>query len=264
MSEPSPEASGRGESSPVQAVDRALQIMEMIADDGASTVTSLATRLGVHRSTAFRLLVTLERRRFVEHRADGTYALGSGALRVAGAVTHRSDLAREAQQICDEVTAQTGETSNVAVLVDGVAINIAQTTGISSVSVRHQFVGQRTPLHATSSGKILLAHSGPELLAEACRHLERFTDTTITSPQALAAELEEIRARGWAGAVAEWQEATHAVAVPVYASDGAVLAALSLTAPAFRMPQDDLEAIAVTLREQGDLLAKRLGQLKPR
>lgn len=251
------------EAGPVQAVDRALRILEIIADGGAQSVSAVARELGVHRSTAFRLLGTLEGRRFVTRDADGAYALGSGALRIAGAVTTRVDFARESQVICDEVTAAIGETSNVAILVDGDAVNIAQTTGTSSVAVRDQFVGQRTPGHATSSGKTLLAYADEDTWQRGSAGLVRFSDRTIVDPEAVRSELRSIRERGWGSALAEWQEHTNAVAVPVFAGDGTVIAALSATAPAFRMPEDDLPELAARLRGFADEFARRLGHLAP-
>ncbi|GAA2180955.1 IclR family transcriptional regulator [Leucobacter tardus] len=251
------------DTSPVQAVDRALRILEIIADGGPQSASAVARELGVHRSTAFRLLGTLEARRFVFREADGAYALGSGALRIAGAVTTRVDFARESQAICDEVTAAIGETSNVAILVDGDAVNIAQATGTSSVAVRDQFVGQRTPGHATSSGKTLLAYADDTAARIAGATVARYSDRTIVDPNELEREMRAIRERGWGGALAEWQEHTNAVAVPVFTGEGAVIAALSVTAPAFRMPEDDLPELAGRLRVFADELAKRLGHLAP-
>lgn len=254
-----------GETSAVQAADRVLQILEILADNGPTGVSAIARELGVHRSTAFRLLATLEGRRFVVQETHrGTYSLGAGALRIAGAVALRIDLAREAQEICDEVTARIGETSNVAILVDHAAVNIAQTTGTSSVAVRDQYVGQRTPLHATSSGKALLAYADDSAIEAVLGSLERFSDTTIVDPAALRAELARVRERGWGSALAEWQDHTNAVAVPVFATDGSVVAALSITAPAFRMPPEDLPRLAEELRGFAQEFARRLGHLTPR
>ncbi|GGA61724.1 IclR family transcriptional regulator [Pseudoclavibacter endophyticus] len=253
-----------GSASPIQAVDRALQILELLADNGPMGVTALATQLGVHRSTAFRLLGTLESRRFVTQETHrGTYALSTGALRIAGAVAIRTDFARESQLICDDVTARLSETSNVAILEDGAAVNIAQATGASSVAVRDQYVGQRTPLHATSSGKCLLAHADDAVFEEAARSMRRHTDATILDIDRLADEMAIVRAQGWGSALAEWQEHTNAVAVPVFATDRSVIAALSLTAPAFRMPEEELPDIAAALRPFADELSRRLGFLVP-
>nr|WP_276509205.1 IclR family transcriptional regulator [Pseudoclavibacter chungangensis] len=184
-------------------------------------------------------------------------------MRIAGSVSLRIDFARESQEVCDEVTAELGETSNVAILVEGAAVNIAQSTGTSSVSVRDQYVGQRTPLHATSSGKVLLAAAGDAVFDETSRHLRRFSDTTIVDPAALRDELQLVRERGWGSAVAEWHEHTNAIAVPVRATDGSVIGALSTTAPAFRLTPDEFPARAEVLRRFADELSRRLGHLVP-
>ncbi|MGO2111854.1 MAG: IclR family transcriptional regulator [Pseudoclavibacter sp.] len=253
-----------GATPPVQAVERALRILEMLADNGAMSVSAIASELGVHRSTAFRLLGTLESRRFVAQEAKrGTYALSMGALRIAGAVAIRTDFAREAQLMCDEVTAELGETSNVAILEEVAAVNIAQATGASSVAVRDQYVGQRTPLHATSSGKALLAYADAAELEVAARAMFGYTEATILDIDHLSDEMERVREQGWGSAVEEWQEHTNAVAVPVFATDGSVIAALSLTAPAYRMPVDELADIAASLRPYADELSRRLGYLVP-
>lgn len=257
--------SAPGETSAVQSADRVLQILEILADNGPTGVSAIARELGVHRSTAFRLLATLEGRRFVVQETHrGTYSLGAGALRIAGAVALRLDLAHEAQHICNEVTARMGETSNVAILIEDAAVNIAQTTGTSSVSVRDQYVGQRTPLHATSSGKALLAYADDAVITRVSQSLEGFSDATIVDSAKLQAELAGVRERGWGSALSEWQDHTNAVAVPVFSTDGSVVAALSITAPAFRLPSELLPGYADELREFAKELARRLGHLAPR
>ena len=102
----------------VQSVDRALSILEVLARAGEAGVTEIAAELGVHKSTAFRLVATLEAHRLVEQTGDrGRYRLGVGILRLAGATTARLDLVQEARPICRQLAADTGETVNVAVLV---------------------------------------------------------------------------------------------------------------------------------------------------
>ena len=89
-----------GTAAPVQSVDRAITILELLARDGESSVTEIAGGLGVHKSTAFRLLATLEAHRLVEQINDrGRYRLGVGNLRLAGATTARLDVVSEARPV---------------------------------------------------------------------------------------------------------------------------------------------------------------------
>ena len=144
--------------SSVQSVDRAIAILEILAREGATRVTDLANALDVHKSTAFRLLTALEQGGLVEQSGDrGRYRLGFGVVRLAGAATAQLDLAKESRRVCQRLAEQVGETVNVAVPQDGYAVNISQARGPSAIS-GHNWVGQRTPSHATSSGKVLLAH----------------------------------------------------------------------------------------------------------
>src|SRR3712207_4813844 len=151
---------GNGERSSVaavQSVDRALSVLEILAAKGEAGVTEVAAELGVHKSTAFRLVAALESKDLVEQLADrGKYRLGFGIVRLAGAATAQLDLAQEGRRTCEELAADLGETVNIAILDGERAVNISQARGPAALS-SHNWVGRATPLHATSSGKVLLA-----------------------------------------------------------------------------------------------------------
>jgi len=254
------DVSGAGGGS-VQSVDRAIQILEILSDASSLGVSEISRRLGVHRSTAFRLLATLEARNLVEQEERrGEYQLGFGVLRLAGRVTARMDIVKDAQQVCDELTADLNETSNVAILDSGAAVNVTQATGTRLVSVTRQYVGQRTPLHATSTGKVLLAHAPSAVVRQALsQDLEQCTVNTLTAPAALEEHLTLVRDRGWAAAVEEWEYDTNALAVPVLGQHGTVVAALSITAPSFRMPESSFPDLVEVLLRHARQLGARLG-----
>ena len=103
----------------VQSVDRALTILAILARLGQAGVTEIAVELGVHKSTAFRLVSTLEAHELVEQTEErGKYRLGLGLVRLAGASTARLDVVQEARPVCRRLAAESGETVNVAVLSD--------------------------------------------------------------------------------------------------------------------------------------------------
>lgn len=248
---------------PIQSVDRAVQILALLSDTAAMGVSEISRELGVHRSTAFRLLATLEGHNLVEQEGHrGLYRLGLGVLRLAGSVTHRVDLVRDAQLACDQMAAHFNETTNVAILDQRGAVNITQAMSGQLVAVLRQYVGQSSPLHATSTGKVLLAFA-PVTLRESvlAGRLERFTETTITEPRLLRAELDTVRSQGWAAADAEWEADANAVAVPVVGATGDVVAALSVTAPRFRMGRETFAESATVLRRGAAELSQRLGHL---
>src|SRR5689334_22479829 len=137
------------DASQVQSVDRALLVLDLLATRGELGVTELAAELAVHKSTAFRLVTALERRDLVQQIGDrGKYRLGLGILRLAAATTGRLEVSREGRQVCERLALELGETVNIAIMEDGVAVNVLQEYGNASVMTRN-WIGRRTPLHAT-------------------------------------------------------------------------------------------------------------------
>lgn len=247
----------------LQSVDRALRVLELLAAWGEGGVTELAEEIGVHKSTAFRLLETLEARGLVEQTEDrGKYALGFGLVRLAGAVSGQMDLVKASRPVTARLAQDVGETVNLAVLREHYAVNVDQALGPAAVST-HNWVGELTPLHATSSGKVLLAWREP---AERARLLDAaglpaYTDRTRTDAAALEEELATVVAQGYATTVGELEVGLNAVAVPVRGADGDVVAALSASGPDYRFTRDRIDEVVDRVRAAGTELSHRLGHL---
>lgn len=244
----------------VQSVDRAITVLEILAARGEMGVTELADVLGVHKSTVSRLVTALVRRGLLEqHGERGKVALGFGIVRLAASATSRMDLARLGQPVCQAVAESVGETVNLAVHDGEAAINVAQQFGSGSVTTRN-WVGRRTPLHATSAGKVLLAHMETGALRGfLLRRLPRYTDETIIEPAALRTELARVVDEGHARSFEELEVGMHAVAVPVFSADGSVGSALSATGPSYRLPRRRARGIVGDLREAAAELSAKLG-----
>ena len=253
-----------GPASQVQSVDRALSLLELLANLGEAGVTELAKALKVHKSTVFRLVVALENRQLVEQVAErGKYRLGFGIVRLAGAVAAHLDLPRESRPVCERLAAEVGETVNVAVLDAGAAINIIQAHGSATVTARN-WVGARTALHASSSGKVLLAWARQEESAAVlANELRRYTKHTITSEIALRAELEMARARGWASTREELEIGLNSLAAPIRGGSGIVVAAVSIAGPSYRLTVDSFNAIAGKLVPGAREISSRIGYFGP-
>lgn len=256
----SPSTAAERSTSTVQSVDRALTILDILTRDGDATLSTMARELGVHKSTVGRLTETLVSHGLVEPGSEGVgYRLGIGCLRLAGATASRLDLAVEAQPVCDELSAQIGETTNVAITRDGVAINVCQAEADTAVAMRN-WIGQHTALHATSSGKVLMAHLPADDRRDLLdARLERFTAQTIADPEDLAEELERIRACGWAYAVEEFEDGLNAVAAPVYDHHGVVVAGISVAGPAYRLPTARLPEVLKPVIRAAATLSRRMG-----
>jgi DNA-binding IclR family transcriptional regulator len=256
-------ASGSEGNGGVQSVDRAISVLEILARRGEARVTEVAAEISVHKSTAFRLLSALEERGLVEQNHDrGKYRLGFGILRLAGAVSSRMDLTRYGRPVCERLAGEIGETVNIAVARAHYAVNVDQVPGAAAITALN-WVGQLTPLHATSSGKVLLAHLSParrtEVMAQA--GLKRYTPATITTARKLGRELAAARRDGYATTVEEYEVGLNAIAAPIRSQQGEVVAAVSASGPAYRFSAARMVQVAPVMVAGAEEISHRLGYL---
>ena len=225
----------RGEAA-VRSVDRAISILDLLAAGGRRTGAEVARELRVHRSTALRLLGTLERHGMVERDPrTQRYSLGRRLPQLASVVTGEFDLRAVARPVCERLAVAAGETATLDVLAGDVIVPIEQATASTSV-VSVNWLGGRYPVHCTASGKAILAFASQmvreRLLA---LPLDRVTPHTITDRDRLAAELEETRRSGVARTHEELEVGLDAIAAPVFGPGGDVVAALDVSGPSHRV-----------------------------
>lgn len=244
----------------VQSVDRAISVLQLLRRAGWSGVTEMAAELGIHKSTVYRLLATLKNHGLVEQDAETErYRLGLGLVSLASAVTAEFDVARAARPICQRLSEQTQETVTITVLVGDEALIIDQATSPASV-LSVDWTGRHSPLHCTSDGKVLLAYLSPGRRRRYLAHpLQRFTDRTIVDPERLDEQLRSIREAGYAYTVEEYEVGLNGVAAPIRAADGAVVAAVSVSGPAFRLPVSSIAELGGLAAEAAADISRRLG-----
>lgn len=250
----------QGRAGGIQSVDRAIQILEILARNGRTGVSEVAVELGVHKSTASRLLAALESRDLVEQDAGrGKYDIGVGVLRLASSVSARLSIVQRVRPSLERLAEELGETANLAVCRDGRAINLDQAMGPSPLA-SHDWIGNSTPLHATASGKILLAamDSAERARVLGRRALTRYTDATVTDRRALDVQLHEIDQTGYASTFGEYVSGLNAAAVGVIDHRGQVVGSISLSGPAVRFDPADPEVRKILLAE-GVASSSRLG-----
>jgi DNA-binding IclR family transcriptional regulator len=222
------------------SVERVAVTLEVLAGapEGVG-VTKVAEVLGVHKATASRLLGTLALRGLVER--DPTtrlYRLGAKLVSIAGGAVARLPIVSQAHAELEQLTALTSETSNLAVLDRFHVVYVDQVTPSESV-VMASWVGRRSPAHASSSGKVLVAFGDERLREELLtRSLEALTPRTVTDPAKLRGLLSETRRRGWARSVGELEDGLVTIAAPVL-SDGRAVAAVSVSGPTYRIAPRD-------------------------
>lgn len=248
--------------SAVQSVDRAITALEFLARQGEAGVSAVAAEIGVHKSTASRLLGALQSRGLVEVAGDrGRYRLGYGILRLAGAMGGRLDVTAQGREICEELADSSGETVNIAVLQGESVVNVFQAHGGGAISVNN-WVGRPTPAHATSSGKVLLAYLGrpaQDRIIDA--GLSRFTTATVVDPRVLRRQLGQVRTDGYAVTAGEYETGLNAVAAPIFGATDEAIAALSVSGPAYRLPANQLSETARGVMAAAARISERMGHL---
>ena len=248
----------------VQSVDRAVAILDLLAERSEAGVTEIADAIGVHKSTASRLLASLEAGRLVEQTTHrGSFRLGFGLMRLAAPVAGRMDVTREGLPVLETLAAEVGETVNLAVLRGTDVVNLEQVRGPATITTVN-WVGQPTPLHATASGKVLLAAFAPDdLAAFLARPLPRLTPQTIAEAPALARELARVREQGYATTAEELEQGLDAVAAPVRDAGGHVVAAISVSGPVYRFDAARMAEVAPAVVAAAADLSRRLGYAPP-
>jgi DNA-binding IclR family transcriptional regulator len=244
----------------VRSVERAIAILDLLAQGGWRTGAEVARGLQVHRSTALRLLATLERHALVERdQRTARYRLGRRLPQLASVVTGEFDLRYVARPVCEQLASATGETTTLDVLVGDVIVPIEQATASTSL-VSVNWLGRRTPVHCTASGKAILAF-GPDAVRERLLggQLERVTQRTITDRAELEEQLESARQSGVARTHEELEVGLDAIAAPVFGPEGEVVAALDVSGPSHRLragSRPDLDRLTI---ESAADLSRRLG-----
>lgn len=219
-----------------QSVERVLALLTSFDEAHPELgVTEIARLLGVHKSTASRLAATLERAGLLA-RYGRRYRLGLEVIRLGTLALRSFDLIASMQAAMDKLSRHTGETINLAVPAGPDILNVAEVPSTFILSCTGGWTGRRTTPHAVANGKVLLAYRAIPMP----RRLERYTEHTITTREALEAELETVRRDGYATAVDELEEGLVAVAAPVFDAGGACVAAISISGPTFRMPPENL------------------------
>jgi IclR family acetate operon transcriptional repressor len=242
---------------PVASVARAIALLDELgaAPDGLG-VNELARRIGVNASTASRLLATLEAGRLVERAPGGPYRLGLRLVALADGVLSRLDMREVARPRLRTLAAVTGETATLSVPGAGEAITVDFVAAESSV-VSVARLGRPSVGHATATGKVVLAFA-PEVAGDGAP-LHRFTDRTIVDPGPLAAEVEAVRARGWAEAEGEREPDLNALAAPVFGRSGELAAVLGLQGPAARLAAARRIEVLAALLDAARELSAALG-----
>ncbi|WP_034382698.1 IclR family transcriptional regulator [Herbidospora cretacea] len=233
----------------VQSVERALDVLEALADHGGEAgLSEIASRTGLPYGTIHRLLQTLLLRGYVRQESDRRYALGGALVRIGGAAERL--VGSWAEPYLAKMVELSGETANMAVLEGDFVVYVAQVPSPRRLRMFAE-VGRRVLPHSTAVGKVLLADHPNAAAVFERTGLPRRTDRTITTVGAMMTELSLVADRGYAMDLGEEESGVHCLAVPV--ADGSrVVAAMSVSGPAERISALDRDELARGLRKIAD------------
>jgi len=250
----------------VQSVDRALLIIETLAeDDEGYRLCDLAIRTGLSTSTVHRLLATLEKRRFVQFdRYESKWHVGAQSFAVGATFARRRNFTAQAMPYLRKLRDQTRETANLAVVDDG---SIIVLTRMESREIMRSLtkVGGRVAMVASGAGKAVLATYSDEDVNAIIRRqgMPRLTEKSIVRPSELFRELQAIRRQGYAVDDEEARMGLRCVAAVVYSDCSEPLAAISVSGMTSRVTDDRLPALGRTVREVAAELTVALGGVMP-
>ncbi|HEY6566985.1 MAG TPA: IclR family transcriptional regulator [Actinomycetota bacterium] len=239
--------------------DRVVRVLDALATapDGLG-VSTIARTLQVHRSTASRLLATLARGGLVERDTHTrAYRLGARVVGLAAVAVARLPVVSQARPELEALSALTSETANLAIVDGNHVVYVDQVTPAHTV-VMASWVGRRSPVHASSSGKVLMAWGDPKAKeALLRRRLEPITDRTVTDPGAMRRMLDEARRRGYVASNGELESGLITIAAPVM-NGGRAVAAVSISGPTFRIPARDVPGLGRAVREAAGAVGHRM------
>jgi IclR family acetate operon transcriptional repressor len=249
----------------VQALDRALGLLSDLARADEKTLTELSLKTGMAPSTAHRLLVTMQRHGIVAYdETTQNWMVGVEAFRIGSSFVRRMKVVQAGRPIMRELMEATGETANLGVADAGEVVFVSQVE--THEAIRAFFPpGTRGPMHASGIGKALLSElprdSVQRILQK--RGLYSFTPKTLTSTDALFADLNRIRNRGWSVDDEERNIGMRCLAAPIYNEHGEAVAGVSISGPSVRLSDEKLGEYGPVVKRAAARITDTIGGRMP-
>lgn len=228
----------------VQALDRALDIIEKLvqAENGLG-VTELSNSTGLHKSTVYRLLATLNYRGYVKKDSmTNRYKVGLKLFEIGSFVLNNLDLRKQVRPYLKKLRKETKETTHLGILDQNEVVYIDKEETSEAIRM-YSKIGRRVAAHCTSLGKILLAFSSAELVNRVIKEggLSVYTENTITDPVEFKEHLNKVKKQGYAIDNEEQEEGIRCIGGPIFDYKGDIIAAFSIAGPTIRLTEELVE-----------------------
>ncbi|QGX97452.1 IclR family transcriptional regulator [Roseovarius faecimaris] len=245
----------------VQALDRGLHLLSLLSREHRITLSNLAMQAGMPPSTAHRLLMTLQSQKFADFdETTQEWMIGVEAFRIGSGFLRRINLVEASRDVMHNLMTRTGETANLAIADDGDVVFVSQVETYHPIRAFFR-PGARSAMHASGAGKALLAQLSKEELERLLQKkgLPEFTPKTLTRPDALIADLEQSRKRGWAFDDEERYAGMRCIAAPVFNAYGAAVAGISVSGPTVRFDEERIQRFSLEVRRAAAELTEKIG-----
>lgn len=223
----------------VRSINRALQILKCFNwNEREFTLTEIANKLDLPKSTVTRLLATIESEGFISKNIKTNhYKLGNTIYYLGLIAKESMDLRQISNQIMEEICRTTKETVNLYLLENLEKVCFNQIESPLAIK-RYVRIGERSPIWYGATGKVILAYLDEKVWYEMAKHLKSYTEKTIVDPHEFIEELEKIRNRGYAVSVGEKESDVGCVAAPIFDDSCNVIGCTSISGPTYRFPED--------------------------
>lgn len=251
----------------IKSVEKAIRLLMLFTVKSPSlTLNQLSEGLGVHRSTAYRIAMTLVEEGFLRWSAErGTYSLGLKILELSSVLINSLELRFHARPHLERLRHDTGETVHLAVLEQGEVVYIDKLDAARGIQL-YSGVGKKTPCHCTALGKVLLAGL-PESKVRSIledKGMKSFTPNTLVSVRSFLAHLERVRRDDFALDLEEHEQLIYCVAVPIRDHSRKTIAALSITLIFKEFSEEMMDRYITAAREAGARISTEMGYITPR
>ena len=245
----------------LQTIEKASEVLALFDREHPEWgVREVAEALGLAKSSAHDLLTSLEQVGLLGKNDDGRYRLGWRLVTLSETLLATTELRREARPIMEELADQYRETLHLAVLDDTMVVYVDKLEGKQAVRVELTSLGTRLYAHCSALGKVLLAYQSEENVRRIIKveGLPRFTANTITDANELEQTLVKVRRQGYATDQEEILPDLCCIGAPIYNHTGQVIAAISMSIPAYRFQRSQVEFRKAVMRT-GKTISERLG-----
>lgn len=247
----------------IPSVIRALRILESFSlQKSTYTNAELSRKLDLNRSSVTRLLYSLEKARFIKRdKKTAEYQLTHKAYQVGKVYIKQVDFHTVSMPIIKELSAKCGEACHLGFLDEMKVLYLDWVESTRPVSLA-SITGKKLPAYCTGIGKIFLAYMDEASLSSYFREikLNRYTANTVTNPEILKKQLQQVRAQGYAIDNAEFEPDVISVSAPIRDETGDLVAGISVAGPDFRMTSEVLEQLIIPqIQQASNEISTRLG-----